>query len=702
MITNTVPKGGELKLLNEYFETLHRTTDPIRINAFHELRKGKPEEIIGPLEKVIRKAAEWNKQGYGIYSPIQEIPADKKRNDGNVEAINTLFMDFDKTPVGPALERLKKAGIPANMIYETSRGKHHVYLLVEDCPLAEYKPIQQWLAKEFGSDPAVSDPCRVARVPASFNMKDPDNKFRVRLVGEVNPRRYKLAHIKKALGIELGSREVRASLDVPLEPRAQATTTPKTFEEFCDQKRPSRPVLEKCEIILSQLNPDLPENEWHKVITIFHYESQGDVEVFKLVDEWSQEGSKYDASNSVESHWNRCELSPGDPATFGTLYKWIKEGKNTRPIKSDSERPGGVEGSEGSAPLYVDSTALKVQPPEFMIDEFIENNTTGVIFGETGTYKSFLSLDLAFCVATGNPWKGRDVKQGNVFYLAGEGFGGLARRKAAWEVENKVELEEGQIHFSRCAIDVLDKKSVEHVKNETDKLVATYGKPGFIVLDTLAANFGPGDENSSEAMMTFLRHINRYLREPYGCTVMIIHHTGHNNGGRGRGSSALRAGIDFEFGVAEDPKDKRVIEIFSTKTKDAERPANMWLMYKKVRVGWDEIKFQEINSLVLVETTKPVGVKRPDGMTGNLLDLAESLMDSDQKVDRGRLKLEALKRTITENTKQFLNALLKLKNKFWLDYETGDEQILVLNGQPKTAQTISKKMDVEEDMQKNG
>jgi len=238
--------------------------------------------------------------------------------------------------------------------------------------------------------------------------------------------------------------------------------------------------------------------------------------------------------------------------------------------------------------------------------------------------------------------------------------------------------------------------------SETDKLVAIYGKPGFIVLDTLAANFGPGDENSSEAMMTFLRHINRYLREPYGCTVMIIHHTGHNNMRRGRGSSALRAGIDFEFGVAEDPKDKRVIEIFSTKTKDAERPANMWLMYKKVRVGWDEKKFREINSLVLVETTKPVGVKRPDGMTGNLLDLAESLMDSDQKVDRERLKLEALKRTITENTKQFLNALLKLKNKFWLDYETGDEQILVLNGQPKTAQTISKKMDVEEDMQKNG
>jgi len=193
------PKGGELSLLNEYFETLHKTTNPIRLNAFHELRNSEPpKEIIGPLEKVIRIAAQWNKQGYGIYSPIQEIPADKKRKDKNVESIHTFFMDFDKTPVDPALKKLADAGIPASMVYETSPGKHHVYLLVDDCPLNEYKLIQQWLAQEFGSDPAVSDLCRVARVPDSFNMKDPKNKFRTRLIGEVNPLRYKLADIKKA------------------------------------------------------------------------------------------------------------------------------------------------------------------------------------------------------------------------------------------------------------------------------------------------------------------------------------------------------------------------------------------------------------------------------------------------------------------------------------------------------------------------
>lgn len=688
MNQNTVtPQEGELALLKQYFQTLHGTTDPIRIYPFHELdKKKKARPIIAPFDEAIRQAVKLNKEGFGIYNPIQEIPEGEKRNDKNISSVNALFMDFDGTPVGPALKELEEAGIPASMVYETSPGKFHVYLLVEDCPLKEYKPIQQWLVNKFGSDPAVCDLSRVARVPFSFNMKNPGKKFKTRPVGEINPTRYKLADIKKALGINLGSGGGKISLPLP-EPGAQAT--PETFEEWdaANQKQPSRPPLEECERLLSQLNPDLSETDWHKVITIFHFESQGDEEVFELVDKWSREGSKYEASNSVDSHWKRCKMSPQNPATFATLYQWIQKGTNTRPIKSDSEVS---EGSEGSASLFVDSTALTIQPPEFLINEFIENNTTGVLFGETDTFKSFLSLDIAFCVASGHPWRGRDVKQGNVFYLAGEGFGGLARRKAAWEVENGVKLEEGQVHFSRVAIDVLTEGSVKAVKEEIDKLVAAYGKPGFIVLDTLAANFGPGDENSSEAMMTFIRHINRYLRDPYGCTVMVIHHTGHNNGGRGRGSSALRAGIDFEFGVIRDSKDKGVIEISSTKTKDAERPADMWMRPKLVKVGWDDKKFRPIDSLVLVQTPKPEGVKLPEGRAGELFDLIRSLENSDQKVDREKLKVEAMKRNIVKNIRDFKERLKYLKKKFWVDYESEDGEILVKNGQPEASKKLIK------------
>ena len=108
MENNTVtPQEGELALLKRYFQTLHGTTDPIRIHAFHELdKKIKAKADSGPLETMLRQAAKWNKEGFGIYNPIQEILEGKKRNDKNVSAVNTLFMDFDQTPVGPALKIL--------------------------------------------------------------------------------------------------------------------------------------------------------------------------------------------------------------------------------------------------------------------------------------------------------------------------------------------------------------------------------------------------------------------------------------------------------------------------------------------------------------------------------------------------------------------------------------------------------------------
>ncbi|WP_426765441.1 AAA family ATPase, partial [Pseudomonas aeruginosa] len=44
-----------------------------------------------------------------------------------------------------------------------------------------------------------------------------------------------------------------------------------------------------------------------------------------------------------------------------------------------------------------------------------------VLYGAPGAGKSFLALDLGYAVATGQPWMGRDTRQGPVIYAAGEG-----------------------------------------------------------------------------------------------------------------------------------------------------------------------------------------------------------------------------------------------------------------------------------------
>lgn len=79
---------------------------------------------------------------------------------------------FDQYPVEPSL------------IIESSAGKHHVYWNVSDLPVKEFKPFQKALTKEYSGDSKVCDLPRVMRVPGFYHMKDPDNPFMVRIIGD--------------------------------------------------------------------------------------------------------------------------------------------------------------------------------------------------------------------------------------------------------------------------------------------------------------------------------------------------------------------------------------------------------------------------------------------------------------------------------------------------------------------------------------
>jgi RecA-family ATPase len=57
------------------------------------------------------------------------------------------------------------------------------------------------------------------------------------------------------------------------------------------------------------------------------------------------------------------------------------------------------------------------------------------VFGDPGSGKTFIALNVAASVATGIAWNGQNVKQGSGFYIAGEGFSGISRRLAAWSNE---------------------------------------------------------------------------------------------------------------------------------------------------------------------------------------------------------------------------------------------------------------------------
>jgi putative DNA primase/helicase len=216
--------------------------------------------------------------------------------------------------------------------------------------------------------------------------------------------------------------------------------------------------------------------------------------------------------------------------------------------------------------------SLELAQINWIVDDYIESDSLAQVFGDPGGGKSFVSIDIACCVATGRPWHGHEVKQGSVFYIAGEGHNGLARRFKAWQLGNGQTLDGAPLYKSHRAAQLYDATEAAVVAESIKELSAQAGTvPSMIIIDTLARNHG-GDENSTQDMNAFIQHLDVYLRQPWKCCVLVVHHSGVADKDRSRGSTALKGALDAEYRCQLDSGTK-TIAFESKKMKDAEMPA---------------------------------------------------------------------------------------------------------------------------------
>ncbi|MDH3466861.1 MAG: bifunctional DNA primase/polymerase, partial [Gammaproteobacteria bacterium] len=262
---------------------------------------------------------------------------------------------------------------------------------------------------------------------------------------------------------------------------------------------------------------------------------------------------------------------------------------------------------------------LQTRQPEYTIDGLIEKDTVGVVFGEYGTLKTFLALDLALCVGTGKDFHGHSVQAGIAVYVCGEGHNGIARRVTGWAQHHGQDIVKSDIFLTTSAVPLLDRASAELLRDQITIVSDQRGAPvQLIILDTIARNFG-GDENSTRDMTAFLDSVSDNLRAPVGASVILVHHTGHAEKLRGRGAYALSAGVDFEY-RAEMPEDD-VLQLTCTKMKDAPRPEP--LAFRAQPVTWQQ-NAHTLDSLVL---TPLFGYEAP-GTEGPLGKNQDRLMEA--------------------------------------------------------------------------
>lgn len=278
---------------------------------------------------------------------------------------------------------------------------------------------------------------------------------------------------------------------------------------------------------------------------------------------------------------------------------FAREGAEAVRAAVDAARSVGMEADTGvkpKPPLFDDvGLALRtggIPAPIWLVKGLIERGLI-LLFGPSGAGKSFIAMYLAFCVAAGGDFFGRNVERGPVIYICGEGRSGAYRRLAALAAHYRVKIPDESLFLSRRAVN-LDLGSVAPLQEDIQAAISATGRPPvLLVIDTLARSL-VGDENSQKDMAEFVNAVDKICSE-FGCTSLVIHHTGHAEDSlkRARGSSVLPAAADSIIRCAD-----RMLTW--TKTKDAEPPGHIPFTLKKISVGKDE-DGGEISSAVIVE-----------------------------------------------------------------------------------------------------
>ena len=143
--------------------------------------------------------------------------------------------------------------------------------------------------------------------------------------------------------------------------------------------------------------------------------------------------------------------------------------------------------------------SIEAKAASWIVKGIIENESFCCMYGDSGTGKSFLAIEIAACIATGTLFYGVPVKRGPVVYLAGEGHSGLARRFKAWGIMRGVSLEGAPLYLSEGAVALIEPAAMGPVCNALEGLIKDIGNPSLVILDTWSRILGGDDSAPSDA-----------------------------------------------------------------------------------------------------------------------------------------------------------------------------------------------------------
>jgi KaiC/GvpD/RAD55 family RecA-like ATPase len=330
--------------------------------------------------------------------------------------------------------------------------------------------------------------------------------------------------------------------------------------------------IAKVEHALSYIPADCPYDTWRNIIWALASLEWGCGQ--ELAEAWSSKSAKHWDDDDGEEARRAIALlfdsyKPERGITVGTLLHRAYENGLRRPERqSIALFPETLEAKpEGGVRRFkiLSRDELDALPPmRWTVRGVLPETGVAAIYGEPGSGKSFLALDLAARISSGLPnWFSRQITQRDVVYAALEGGRGIKQRVAAWDAENGVRAD--RIKVLNESFSLLTEADVSEF---TEAVAEACAPGGVVIIDTLAQATPGADENAGKDMGLVLQAAQSIARALSGL-VILVHHSGKDASRGLRGHSSLNGAMDAVIAVERDRQSERR-SWRVTKMKDAD------------------------------------------------------------------------------------------------------------------------------------
>lgn len=297
------------------------------------------------------------------------------------------------------------------------------------------------------------------------------------------------------------------------------------------------------------------------------------------------------------------------------------------------------------------SERIKNHQVSWLIDNFIVNQSLGMIYAEAGSGKSYLAVFLALYMLKSNTIN-------EVFYLdADNGISTVKLRKG----DKWLELANGKlIYLSSECIDIFNKSTfttefIKSLENEPKD----YLKGKLIIFDS-ARNFISGDLSADYKVKPFLDDLQT-LRD-YGANVIFLHHqpkqplNKDENNGLYKGATAFNDSVDYSYHLSSKKlsDDKMLILLKAIKSRNLEKNQAFILdntTFNLEFVDYDDYAMSD-KELETIDTIKEVLEDNQNGLTEN--QLIKAVREKAEEYETEILGRNALLRFLPRLDKKYL------------------------------------------------